>query len=98
MIDLELEKFTASCAIDAGLVDAVQRGDCVINGSYSLSDDGYLEFKQNNFVFTDKHGGLRLGKFADNYQLLNFCEQFSKLRGVNDVDGVDFIANEIAEK
>ena len=98
MIDTEVEKFTSTEAIIAGLIEAVQRGDCVISGSYSLSDDGYLNFKQNNFVFTDKYGGLRVGKFADNYQLMEFCEEFSKLHNIDEVDGVDYIANAIEEK
>lgn len=98
MIDTEVEKFTSTEAISAGLIEAVQRGDCVISGCYSLSDDGYLSFKQNNFVFTDKYGGLRVGKFADNYQLMEFCEEFSKLHNIDEVDGVDYIAGEIEEK
>lgn len=98
MIDTEVEKFTSTEAINAGLIEAVQRGETIIQGSYSLSDDGYLNFKQNNFVFTDKYGGLRAGKFADNYQLMEFCEEFSKLHGIDEVDGVDYIANEIEEK
>lgn len=77
MIDIELEKFTADSAIEAGLIEAVQRGDCVINGSYKLSTDGYLEFNQNNFVFTDKSGGLRLGKFDGDVELMTFAEKFA---------------------
>ena len=94
MIDTEVEKFTATEAINAGLIEAIQRGETIIQGSYLLSDDGYLEFKQRNFTFTDKAGGLRSG----NYQLMEFCEEFSKLHGIDGVDGVDFIANEIEEK
>lgn len=103
MIDTEVEKFTATGAIEAGLIEAVQRGDCVVNGSYRLSKDGYLKFGQNNFVFTDKSGGLRVGRFADScqlmnfceeYQLMNYCKEFSKLHGIDDAEGVDYIANE----
>lgn len=94
MIDTKFEKFTATSAIEAGLIEAVQRGDCVVNGSYRLSKDGYLELGQHNFVFTDKSGGLRVGRFADSYQLMNFCEEFSKLHGIDDAEGVDYIANE----
>lgn len=100
MIDNEVEKFTATEAINAGLIDSIQRGNTIIEGFYHLTPDGYLEFRQRNFVFTDKSGGLRVGKFADNYQLMEFCEEFSKLHGIDidEVDGVGFIANEIEEK
>lgn len=75
MINVEVEKFTAESAVGAGLIEAVQREDCVVNGSYNLSADGYLEFNQNNFVFKDKKGGLRVGKFADTAELINFSRQ-----------------------
>ncbi len=76
-IDTKFEKFTATGAIEAGLIEAVQRGDCVVNGRYRLSKDGYLELGQKNFVFIDKSGGLRVGRFADRYQLMNFCKEFT---------------------
>lgn len=100
MIDVEVEKFTATGAIEAGLVEAINRKDCVVSGSYRLSSDGYLELKQNNFVFNDKSGVLRVGKFADNYQLMGFCEEFSRLHGIKDEEfpiGIDYIADEFDE-
>ena len=75
MIDTEVEKFTAESAADAGLIQAVQRDDCVINGSYILMKDGFLKLTQNNFVFNDRSGGLRVGKFADTAELINFAKK-----------------------
>ena len=75
MIDVEIENFTAEEAIQAGLIDAVKRGDTIIEGYYELKKDGVLEFRQRNFTFTDKSGGLRVGRFADTYQLMSFCRQ-----------------------
>lgn len=75
MDDLKLEKFTATDAIDAGLIESIRRGECSITGNYSLTDDGYLKFEQNRFMFYDKNNRLRIGKFVDTYQLLNFCQK-----------------------
>ncbi len=89
MIDNEIEKFTATGAIEAGLIDAIQRGETIVAGHYEISDDGYLTLRQRNFAFTDKSGGLRVGKFADSYQLMNFCDEFRKLRDRGKVNGLD---------
>lgn len=77
MVDIEVEKFTAMEAIDAGLIDAVKRGETLIEGYYEISRDGYFEFKQRNFTFTDTAGGLRAGKFVNNYELMNFSKNFN---------------------
>lgn len=76
MIDCKIENFTASEAVEAGLLEAIQRGDCIVNGSYKIAKDGHLELKQNNFVFNDKGGNLRVGKFMDNKQLIYFVVEF----------------------
>lgn len=73
MIDIESERFTAADAVAAGLIDAVKRGETVIEGSYAVDKDGAIEFRQRNFTFTDKTGGLRTGRFDDTGELLDFC-------------------------
>ena len=72
MIDTELEEFTAAEAINAGLVDAIKDGSAKVSGTYELKPNGVVEFNQNNFVFNDKFGGLRIGKFKSNSQLKVF--------------------------
>ncbi len=74
MIDIETEKFTAEDAIDSGLIDAVRRGETVIEGSYIVGKDGIIEFRQRNFTFRDKSGNLRTGKFADTGEMSAFCK------------------------
>lgn len=72
MVDLKIEEFTAEEADKAGLVEAIQRGEVKINGTYCLTPEGNLEFDQNNFVFTDRFGNLRAGSFKDSDELLDF--------------------------
>ena len=81
MIDAEVEKFTATGAIEAGLIDAIKRDGTSVEGHYKISKDGDLTLRQRNFMFVDKAGNTRCGKFVDNYQLMNFCEEFSKMQG-----------------
>ena len=42
MIDTQLEKFTSKAAVDAGLIDAIKRGEVKINGAYELTPDGKI--------------------------------------------------------
>ena len=71
MVDLEIEEFTADEADKAGLTEALKRGEVKINGMYELTVNG-ITFDQNNFVFTDKNGNLRAGRFKDANELLEF--------------------------
>lgn len=73
MIDMPVEKFTATEAEAIGLVDAVRNGAVKISGSYELKPDGVLDFKQKIFNFTDKFGAVHFGQFADGYELDNFA-------------------------
>lgn len=72
MITANLEKFTAEEAVVLGLIDAIKRGETKIEGNYTLGEDGVIEFKQRNFIFTDKFGTLHVGKFADEEALIDF--------------------------
>lgn len=72
MIDTELEEFTAAEAINAGLATAVMEGSAKVSGTYEMKPDGVVEFEQNNFVFNDKYGKLRVGRFKSNSQLKVF--------------------------
>lgn len=76
MIDVQLEEMTAAEAIDAGLVEAIERGEAKVSGKYELTQDGEIEFEQNNFMFKDKNNVLRVGKFKDDVELVNFWEEF----------------------
>lgn len=67
MVDLQMELFTAQSAADAGLIEAVKSGAVKISGSYEVTADGFLEYQQNNFVFKDKFGNLRCGRFVDTF-------------------------------
>ena len=69
MIDKEMETFTASEAKDAGLIEAIERGETVVEGYYTLMAGG-LQFNQRAFVFKDKLGNLRVGRFKDGKELL----------------------------
>ena len=71
MVDLEIEEFTAEEADKAGLTEALKRGEVKINGMYELTVNG-ITLDQNNFVFTDKNGNLRAGRFKDTNELLEF--------------------------
>lgn len=72
MIDIKTEFFTAKSAIDAGVLDAVKRREIKIQGSYELTSDGFLNFKQQKFIFTDKNGKTRCGEFHSSVDLIEF--------------------------
>ena len=76
MIDVQLEEMTIKEAVDAGLVEAIKRGEAKVCGSYELTQDGYVEFDQNNFMFKDKNNVLRVGRFKDNGELVGFWKEF----------------------
>ena len=78
MITNELEVFTAQEAINAGLPEALERGETKIEGNYAIFGNGGLEFKQRNFVFRDKAGNLRVGKFKDEGEIFSFMTELSK--------------------
>lgn len=69
MIDNEMETFTAAEARATGLIDAIERGETVVEGYYTLTAGG-LQFNQRAFVFKDKLGNLRVGRFKDDKELL----------------------------
>ena len=79
MIDLIVEKFTAKTAVDTGLIEAMKSGDVKITGSYELTKDGFLNYQQNNFVFKDKFGNLRCGRFIDTFHDIAEITKFSAL-------------------
>lgn len=79
MIDLQVELFTAQTAVDAGLIEAIKRGEAKINGSYELTSDGFLQYEQNNFLFKDKFGNLRAGKFIDTFHDIAEISKFSAM-------------------
>lgn len=79
MTDLKLEIFTAQEAADAGLIEAIKRGETKITGSYELTADGFLIYEQNNFLFTDKTGKLRCGRFVDTFYDISEINKFSAL-------------------
>lgn len=64
--------FYRKAAINAGLMDALKRGETKIGGKYEMTSDGELKFNQNNFVFTDKFGVLRVGRFTNKDELIQF--------------------------
>ena len=74
MITLELEYFTVEDAIDAGLVDAIRRGETKLGGRYECDTDGRVVFKQQKFAFNDKRGNLRVGRFVDDDAVADFIE------------------------
>lgn len=79
MIDLELEIFTAQEAIEAGLIEAVRRGETKITGNYTLTSEGFINYKQKPFIFTDKFGNLRYGRFKDTFHDIAEITSFSAL-------------------
>ena len=72
MVSNELEYFTAQEALDAGLFEALKRGETKICGHYEYDKSGSIEFKQQNFVFKDKNNDLRIGKFKNADDVLEF--------------------------
>ena len=73
MITQEIEIFTAEQAAAAGLNEAIKRGETRFEGSYECGK-GVFTFKQQNFVFTDKFGSLRVGRFADDDSVARFIK------------------------
>ena len=73
MIDIPFEEMTAAEAVNAGLIDALKNGEVKISGTYEITAEGKIEYDQNNFVFKDKGGYLRLGKFKDTVELTEFA-------------------------
>ena len=64
---------TAAQAIDAELYDAMKRRETKFSGYYECGK-GNLIFRQQAFSFTDRNGNLRVGKFADVEEILNFMD------------------------
>lgn len=79
MIDMPIEEFTAEEAVDAGLIDAIKSGVTKIAGSYELTPDGFLNFKQKPFTFKDKFGSLRCGKFKEYFHDISEITLFASL-------------------
>ena len=75
MIQLENEKFTATDAVNAGLIDAIKNGETRLECHVEINR-GELIFDQRAFTFTDKNGNLRSGKFKDNSELVAFYTVF----------------------
>lgn len=73
MIETEVEKFSAAQAIDAELYDAMKRGETKFSGHYECGK-GDLNFRQQAFSFTDRNGNMRVGKFADVEEILDFMD------------------------
>ena len=74
MITNETEFFTAEEAVKLELYDAIKSGETKFAGHYELSKDGDFEFNQQSFVFKDKRGNLRVGKFTDVDEVIKFME------------------------
>ena len=74
MITNETEFFTSEEAVKLDLYDAIKNGETKFAGQYELSKDGDFEFNQQSFVFKDKRGNLRVGKFTDVDEVLKFME------------------------
>lgn len=79
MKDLQIELFTAQTAVDAGLIEAIKRGETKITGSYELTADGFLQYEQNNFIFKDKFGNLRCGRFTETFHDIAEINMFAAL-------------------
>ena len=74
MITNETEFFTADEARELELYEAIKRGETKFSGRYEVSKNNTLDFKQQNFVFTDNRGNLRVGKFRDIDEVLKFMD------------------------
>ena len=74
VISNKTEFFTAKEAVKLELYDAIKRGETKFEGHYELSREGDFGFNQKNFVFKDKRGNLRVGKFTDVDEVLKFME------------------------
>lgn len=72
MINTKLEEFTSVDAINAGLIEAVKDGSAKISGTYEMQPNGVVDFNQNNFVFNDKLGALRVGRFKSSRDVIHF--------------------------
>lgn len=78
MIDTKIEEFTSAGAVEAGLIEAIKRGEAKVSGTYELLPEGGIKFEQNNFLFKDKWGELRVGSFESANVLLEFWEKFEE--------------------
>ena len=77
MITNELEYFTAKEAVKDGLIESIKSVETKIAGSYEIFANGGFDFNQRNFVFKDKLGNLRVGRFKDGGELLTFVTELS---------------------
>ncbi len=75
MIQTQIEKFSATDAVNAGLIDSVKKGETRLECHVEINK-GELIFDQRTFTFTDKNGNLRSGKFKDDSELVAFCMLF----------------------
>ena len=75
MINTQIEKFTARQAVDAGLIDAIKRGETRLECHAEITG-GNLIIDQRNFTFTDKNNILRTGNFKDDSELVAFYSLF----------------------
>ena len=72
MLKTGFERFTASEAVEAGLIEAVNSGECKIECNVEI-EKGELKITQRVFCFVDKNGELRAGKFKDDSELVAFA-------------------------
>ena len=56
------------------MVEAVKRGETKISGSYELMANGEVKIEQKNFMFKNKNGELRVGRFKNGNEVLRFFE------------------------
>ena len=71
MIQTQTEKFTAREAVNAGLIEAIKRGETKLECHVAV-EKGDLNFNQRNFTFTDKNNEVRTGRFKDDSELVAF--------------------------
>ena len=83
---IQKEIFTAKSAVEAGLIEAVKSKKVKISGSYELDENGFINFKQNEFKFVDKHGNLRYGKFKTIFHDMSEVNLFSSMFLENQLD------------
>lgn len=76
---MKTEIFTAESAIEADLIEVVRSGATKITGSYEMTKDGSIEFKQNEFMFIDKNGNSRCWKFKIRFRDMAEVTMFSAL-------------------
>ena len=77
---VEVENVTAKEALSAGLVEAIERRQVCLQGTYRVEYDGRILFKQKAVTFKQSDGAVRSLRFDDSVEFEKFLTAFTKYK------------------